>query len=104
MRHLDHVPEPTAEELAELEDDDADEDFVPLHPPIVKSAAYDSNLAEYEARNQMPDGESERDRMHRTARDQTRIENDTQWAFLSKGGSFLAPKAQREAARKEART
>jgi hypothetical protein len=98
MKHLDDLEGPTDAELADLEaefDEDADFEGVVLPG---RSAEYEANQREYEATTHAPaeDDDSRRARLHRNARDMTRIEHDTVWAYISKAGSFLGPKEARD--------
>lgn len=104
MKHLDDIPGPTDADLADLEaefDEDADFTGVELPP---HSPDYERNQAEYEATKHAPDDddESPRARLHRNARDMTRIEHDTVWAQISKAGGetmrgrFIGPKEPRD--------
>lgn len=97
MKHLDHIPEPTAADLDEIENEPDDFDGGTVRH-VEHSVDYDANQREYEANKHAPDDDddSPRARLHRNARDQTRIEHDTTWAQISKNGSFLAPKGHRE--------
>jgi hypothetical protein len=104
MKHLDDVREPTEAELRAIEEEDDDDDFDGATvPPIERSEEYEANQREYESNKHAPadDDDSERARMHRNARDLTRIEHDTTWATISKHvkgttPTFLPPREHRD--------
>ncbi len=95
MKGFDHIPEPTPEQLEEAEPDDFDGSSAPL---VIRSLDFESNQEEYERAKHAPadDDQSPRARLHRNARDQSRIEHDTNWAQISKAGSFLTPRGHRD--------
>lgn len=97
VKGFEDVPEPSDEDLAEIEEEfDEDADFTGVPMPE-RSAEYEANQREYESCKHAPDDDddSPRARMHRNARDLTRIEHDTNWAAISKAGSFLTPREHR---------
>jgi hypothetical protein len=96
VKGFDHIPEPSA---ADLEEEDEPDDFDGSSAPhVIRSPHYEANQREYEANKHAPDDDddSRRAALHRNARDQSRIEHDTNWALISKAGSFLTPKGHRD--------
>lgn len=90
MKHLDDMPEPTLDELEDIEawlTDEEDEE--PAVGPR-RSAMADQHTDSVNPADETDD--ERRARIHRNARDLTRIEHETTWAFLSRQGSFLPPK------------
>ena len=88
MKHLDDIPDPTLEDLNEME-----AEFDLDSPDDLTYEDFDRFIGEATTT------ETRREAMHRNARDMTRIEHDTVWAFLSGAGSFLPrdkPKKERD--------
>lgn len=97
---FDDVPEPTARDLASL-DDIIDEDITHLDfEPTLDSDVTELDDEDWEDIDGLLEqaAVTRRRLLHETARDMTRIEHDTAWAFLSKDGSFLGPKGARQKA------
>lgn len=93
MKHLDDAPEPTEAELAEMDEWLAEMDADASDPDYAIESWDDPADPDAES------DEERRERIHRNARDMTRIEHDTNWAFISRAGSFLPPKQKPPPAR-----